>query len=281
MRVGMYRSGVLAMMVCVCVAARTATAGDDPAAAGDEAGERLQFMVESAGEYRVTASGNDETLLTLHEEPLLRFNNTVSGVPDGILVLWTLGERPAAFAQVFQTKEGVWIHEAQSVSPVPMQFALKGDVKWSPREAAPAMQTLDGASPPAESPAARLRQMRRLAERFAGTDDFKISPTDTEAERNDLRMLPTAVYRYASPDDGIIDGAVFAFVHGTDPEMLLTLEARDDGDQSGWRYALAAMTCWAVQAQLEGAEVWTSPERFGNSTAGGLYHVWLFEPSSP
>jgi hypothetical protein len=235
-------------------------------------------MMDAAGQYRAATAGDDPALLELHAEPLLRFNNTVSGVPDGILVLWKLGARPAVLAQVFQTQDGSWIHEVQSIASVPLQFELNGDAKWSPREAAPALQPLDGASAPAESPAARLRQMRRLAERFTGTDDFKISPSDADAERNELRMLPRPVYRYEAAEDGVIDGAVFAFVHGTDPEMLLVLEARDDGDRAQWRYTLAAMTCWGVQAQLDGEEIWTSPERFGVSTASGLYHVWVYQP---
>lgn len=270
-----FRFAVVAF--CLCIAGPLWAADDAAAADDDGSTARLEFMVESAGQYRVTASDDDSKLLELHPEPLLRFNNTVSGVPDGILVLWKLRERPAAFAQVFQVKEGIWIHEGQSIAPFPLRFSLNGDVKWAPREAAPAMKSLDDESAPAETPSARLRQMRRLAERFAGTDDFKISPTDAEAERNELRMLPTPVYRYAEPDEGIIDGAVFAFVHGTDPEMLLILEARD-GDQPDWRYTLAAMTCWAVQGQLDGEEVWTSPERFGTSTVNGPYHVWGYQP---
>jgi hypothetical protein len=33
-----------------------------------------------------------------------------------------------------------------------------------------------------------------------------------------------------------------------------------------------------VQAQLDGEEVWTSPERFAASTSSGLYHVWVYQP---
>jgi hypothetical protein len=273
----MRRFSLLALTICLCAVSHAWAADDSTPADDNEAAERLQFMVDSAGKYRVTSADGEATRLELHPEPLLRFSNTVSGVPDGILVLWKIGSRPAAIAQVFLIKEGLWIHEGQSIAPVPLQFELNGEVKWAPREAAPAPQPLDGAPAPAGSPVPRLRQMRRLAERFTGTDDFKISPTDAEAERNELRMLPTPVYRYESVEDGVVDGAVFAFVHGTDPEMLLVLEAQDDGSGAQWQYSLAAMTCWAVQAQLDGEEVWTSPERFAASTSSGLYHVWVYQ----
>lgn len=245
------------------------------AAKPDDAQARLDYMLKSAGKYLVT--DGDERQLELHADPLLRFNNTVSGVPDGVLVMWKDGARPAAFAQVFQIKDGLWIHEAQSVARSPLRFELDGESKWTPREAAPEFKMLDGAPTPAGSPGARRLQTRQLVERFTGTDDFKISPSDAESERSELRRLPTPVYRYSAPDAGVIEGAVFAYVHGTDPELLLILEARREGDVSGWYYALAAMTCWGVQARLDGEEVWTSPERFGSSTAGDLYHVWVFD----
>jgi hypothetical protein len=38
------------------------------------------------------------------------------------------------------------------------------------------------------------------------------------------------------------------------------------------------MTCWAVEAQLDGRTVWSVPERFGKNTADGPYHVWVHRP---
>ena len=38
--------------------------------------------------------------------------------------------------------------------------------------------------------------------------------------------MPQPLLRYAAPDSGVIDGAVFAFAEATDPEALLILEAR-------------------------------------------------------
>jgi hypothetical protein len=54
--------------------------------------------------------------------------------------------------------------------------------------------------------------------------------------------LSTPLYRYEKPPGDVLEGAVFAFVLGTDPELLLVLEARRDEGATVWQYALARMT---------------------------------------
>ena len=53
-------------------------------------------------------------------------------------------------------------------------------------------------------------------------------------DREELRLLPKPLYRYEPKAGPVIDGAVFAFVMGTDPESLLLIEAvKSGGKQSG------------------------------------------------
>ena len=79
----------------------------------------------------------------------------------------------------------------------------------------------------------------------------------------------------------MIDGAVFAFVHGTDPEVFLVIEIRKDKrGEIGWHYTLTPMTCWAVQVARGDSEVWSVPERLGKSSRRDLYHVWIHTPES-
>ena len=51
------------------------------------------------------------------------------------------------------------------------------------------------------------------------------------------------------------DGGLFAFVQGTDPEVLLLIEARG-GKGPGWHFAAARMQNSALQLKLDGREVW-------------------------
>ena len=71
-------------------------------------------------------------------------------------------------------------------------------------------------------PTRRLVQTRSLAREFSG------HTIDVNKERWELRLLSQPLFRYEKPEGDVIDGALFAFVTsaGTDPEVVLALEAR-------------------------------------------------------
>lgn len=48
-------------------------------------------------------------------------------------------------------------------------------------------------------------------------------------------------FRYSSEENDIIDGAIFAFSQGTDPEVLFLLQARSR-PEAVWEYGVAPMT---------------------------------------
>src|SRR5689334_13797406 len=72
-----------------------------------------------------------------------------------------------------------------------------------------------------------------LARRFT-------SQVDRRNHRSEMRLLPQPHYRYEIKDEGspVVDGAVFAFVWtvGTDPEMLVVIEARRTDQRIRWYY---------------------------------------------
>lgn len=240
--------------------------------------ERLETMKRQAADYEVTLETSPSTRLTLHDEPMLRFSNPVGGVIDGILVMWKDGTRPAVFAQVFYLKDKLWIHECQSLASAGVSMRLGETTPWHPVDAAQKFSSLPNAPRAAAEAVQRLVQMKKLAARFTADDDFKIHVTDRETSRYRLRLLPRPVYRYRDATREINDGAVFAFVQGTDPELFLILEHRGEGDKAGWHYALVPMTCFAIRAHLDGREVWSVPERYGKSTPRDAYHVWIHRP---
>ena len=89
----------------------------------------------------------------------------------------------------------------------------------------------------------------------ASTDNFKAKGW------SDLRLLPTPIARYGETGTKLVDGALFAFVIGTDPEVFLFLEARPGEDGPEWQYALAPMTVYALKATYRGKAVWELPDR--------------------
>jgi hypothetical protein len=266
---------VMAVLLAMFAAGALA---QEPAEEAKVREERLAVMKDQAAAYGLTLN-KSETKLSLHDEPILRFSNPVSGVPDGIVAMWKDGQRPAVVAQVFQTKSGLWVHEVQSLAADGLTMAQGAKTFWQPGEPYEAFRRLEDVADAAPSSARRLVQMKGIAAEFAAADDFKINTSDQETTRHALRMLPTPVYRYNDPETGIEDGAVFAFVHGTDPEVFLVLESRSDkAGTPGWHYTLAPMTCWAVTVERKGRQVWSLPERLNKSKPDHLYHVWLHKP---
>ncbi|MCG8652736.1 MAG: hypothetical protein MI861_23050 [Pirellulales bacterium] len=246
-----------------------------------ESSQGTQPMFEQAEVYEVLTESDALRQLKLHPRPLIRFNNLVSGVPDGIIVMWTDGVRPAVLAQVFQLKDKRWLHEVQSMAanPLTMRDTKSNKVVWHPREPGLTWQRLEDVVVRGETDTIRLRQMKKIAADFTAVDKFQVSADDTARSPYSLRLLPNPLYRYSDDKRGVVDGAVFAFVHGTDPEMFLLLEAKKtEGGAKTWRYALAPMTCWAIDAQYNGQPVWSVPERLNKSTIDGNYHVWVFDP---
>ncbi|MBI3463630.1 MAG: hypothetical protein HY000_11315, partial [Planctomycetes bacterium] len=142
--------------------------------------------------------------------------------------------------------------ECTSFSATPLD-CRRGDVSvWSPKTGGLLVQRLDGATPPAASQARRLAQMREIARRFS------VSHYSSAQETTQLRLLPTPLYRFAAQGEGVLDGALFAFVVSSDPEMLLLIEAvGDSAQQAGWRYSLGRMSSGRLAVRLDDREIWS------------------------
>ena len=94
--------------------------------------------------------------------------------------------------------------------------------------------------------------MRRLANGFRAIS----LETNDEYQRR-LRLLNQPVFRYESPSAKVIDGALFAFVMGTDPEAILVLEAVKHESGTRWRYAVARFTHQPLEVRRGQEAVWT------------------------
>jgi hypothetical protein len=73
----------------------------------------------------------------------------------------------------------------------------------------------------------------------------------------DLRLLPQPIHRYSAPKQGILNGGLFAFVQGTDPELFLLIEARGKTAESArWQFAATRMTSTEVRLRHRDEKVW-------------------------
>ena len=247
---------VLAVLMMTLAGQTQTPAPSQPDDEKEASAARLKYMKQSATVYDIRLGNDRKTQLKLLPEPVLRWNNPVSGVSDGLLVVWVgPNDRPEFAAQVFiaaGTKD-LWLHEFQSLSLDSFTVSRDGAAQWQPRKPGVEMKIIDDAPPPAETPAQRLAQMRTIAKDFEAADDFE------GQSRWELRLLAKPLHRYGRPKSDILDGALFAFAHGTDPEVFLIVEARSTAGKDRWHYGLAPMTAYALRASYKGKDVWNRP----------------------
>lgn len=230
----------------------TTKAAAEKATAEKLAARRLEFMKTSVKEYEFLLAPDFKAKLSVEPEPLLRFTNPVSGLQDGGFFLWkSEAGRPMVGAQVFLTSEDVWVHEFQSLAPMPFRVTRKGEPTWEPKRAGVEVKPVPDSPAPANSLVQRLIQMRDIAKRFTASDEFEGRPQSDE-----LRLLTKPLIRFGADSSDTLDGALFAHAHGTDPELLIVLEALKSDGVFRWHYSLAPMTGYALKASLDNKPVW-------------------------
>lgn len=222
---------------------------------GSARADRLELMRNAAAAYRILLTDEQEsTEFVLQPKPLLRWTNPVRRTTDGAVFLWTHKGRPAVVVCMYPNR-GALDHEFQSLAEVPLtaQYAESdGALDWRPGEAGVIFRPVPDGPVPAAASAARLSQMRAIARQFRAL-------IGGPRNRTELRLLTQPLYRYSANAAAASDGAVFAFVQGTDPEMLLLLEVRMGTDnQPRWHYAAARMTCVNIELSYQDELVWSA-----------------------
>lgn len=107
--------------------------------------------------------------------------------------------------------------------------------QWETEQPGVVWADVPDAPEPAATAPLRLVQMRRIAGQHAA----RLTSNVGNEKPGDLRLLTKPLYRYPADVTGAIDGGLFAFVQGTDPEVLLLLEAVQSTDGPRWRMAFA------------------------------------------
>jgi hypothetical protein len=166
----------------------------------------------------------------------------------------------------------------QSLSLTGLVAERHGKVLWEPDRPGITLQDVPDAAVPSDAATIRLRQMRSLAGAFSAVMiDYRNNP---KGERQTLRLLPQPLYRYQSTAPEVIDGALFAYVLGTDSEVLLLLEARAAGDRTIWQYAFARMNNDALVGFHNEREVWSvGRARYENSLHEPYKWTGISEPT--
>lgn len=206
-------------------------------------------------ELRVDATVDPLPYLPLHRWT----NNERDPHGQGLLVLWHEQGRPVAAASLFPWN-GKLIFELEATTRQRLSCQRQGVVVWHPdsgREFTPISQ----GPVPAETALLRLREMKTLADEFTVT---MLGWRDDNADREQLRRLPKELFRYA-PNSDAVDGAIFGFVLGTDPEALLLIEAVRHGEAVRYEYLFVRQTSGALEARRNDTIVWTAEKHVPRS----------------
>ncbi len=237
---------------------------------------QLSRMKSIAEKFEIEAAlGGKPVVPKLMSNPLLKYNDSTRRNHESTLWLWTERELPSALMAVefYPNDPGGprWLFEIVSLSNSKISVIRGHDWRWQASQPGVIRKPVPGDLKPADKPALRLSQARQIRQRFAAHEK-----EGTEG-RLELRPLSTPLYRYADDATGVIDGAVFAFANGTNPEVLLLLEVQHDSKtkQDIWVYGLAQMTGAEVHASLDGEEVWNQKEADPPAIRDSYVNGWL------
>lgn len=211
--------------------------------------EHLKILSARVSRLSMTyTSSRKATELQLLEHPVMRTGNK-EGNPDGAVWLWLDGKRPVA-AQCIWNRGPLWYSENSSLVDDLLEVTGWPKATWHAPGTGRTSLTLP--EPVPESPVSRRRTLRALALEFTAREDRL-------GIKSELRLLPRPIYTYTNANDDALDRALFAFVYGTDPEVLMQIEARQDASAKHWVVRIARLAGAELWVHLREKEIWSVP----------------------
>lgn len=191
---------------------------------------------------------------------VMKWSNPVRERQIGVVFVVVHDGRAEALTTVFSHPSGedrLFIYdEFQSLSPRRLVARKKEAPVWASAKPGVDLKPISEAQPPADTAPARLRQMRSLAREFTA---HSLSYRTGQETKWELRMLTQPLFRYETKGGEVLDGAVFTFVSeaGTDPELIVLIEARKVGERYLWHFAPARFSDHTLVLKYRDREVWT------------------------
>jgi hypothetical protein len=248
----------------------------DQAAKG-KSRQLLELHTSDAASFSIFRDVERTQNLELKREPVYRWTNpTRVGGQTGEVFVWTFRGRPEVVGSIFshpaENSQRLICHELHSLSLAVLVVDRKATEQWAPQAPGVDLKAVDGAPTPAGTPALRLAQLRSLAREFTGKSMSEQNQTW------ELRLLPQPLYRYETTDPDILDGALFTLVSsaGTDPEIILVLEARKVKSDFMWVFGAARFSDMNLWLNHKNHEVWSSIRSDENTFYHDAKHRFRF-----
>jgi hypothetical protein len=238
----------LCLLACFALAALAVA--DDRAA--EEAAEAERICAAELPRWKLTADG---TALDTPKESVLRWTNPHAGRVYGNTYVWLQGGRPVAAACMFRYFDPFRSFNGELAALAGTKLVAMRDDKmmWIPKDEWK-WHAVPGAAAPAATAAQRLVQMRALAGEF--TVEILDTRNAPKGEDQTPRLLPRPLYRYDAERTKTLDGGLFAFVLGTDPELLLLIECDTAAEKPAWWFGVARMNRYLIRLKRKGETAW-------------------------
>jgi hypothetical protein len=261
------------LFVLALLAAPSLRADDEADKALKEAHRlRTQQVVERVHVFAGT-DRSPKSERRLAPDPVLRYTDPTRKTYESGLWIWGEGRPSAIMAIEYYPMNPIgqkWLVEIASLSADRITADCDSHIQWTADKPGLDLKPIPESPKPADRPAGRLIQMKQLQRRFAAVE-FSII-----GGRIELRPLATPIHRYEDKAAGVIDGAILSFGNGTNPEVLLTLEAHGaNGVADRWQYSLAQMSGAEAAVELDGKEIWRRPNADPPAIRDSYVNAWI------
>jgi len=268
---------VIAVLAAACLAEFVWISADEPSVDTStvERQALLKEMRSAVAAIKVNEKVGDQSHpAKLVEEPIFRYSDEQRFIRDAAMWVWTEHGRPVSVMKLerygFPDPARRWLFNVGSVSPNLLTVTWPFDRKFESKKPGLSFQPLTGGPEIAESKAARLIQLKQLVRRFAAT----MTGGAADDAKTEMRLLPTPLFRYASPHAEIADGALFGLsATGTNPDAIVAVQWRGEGKTARWEFGITGTTNGGLQVRLDDQPVWSQPYLVNR---GQVFETWTW-----
>ena len=270
--------GFLVVALFVALTGRLSLVAADVPAGDTGTAERqalLKEMRSAAAAIKVTEKvGEQLRPAKLVEEPIFRYSDEQRQIRDATMWIWTERGRPVSVMKLerysFSDPKRQWLFNVGSASPNLFKVQWPFDREFESKKPGLAFQPLNGGPELAETKGARLIQLKQLSRRFAAT----MTGGAADDAKTEMRLLPTPLFRYASPPAQIADGALFGLsATGTNPDAMVAIQRRGEKESARWEFGVTGLTNGGLQVRLDDKQVWSQPYLVGR---GQVFETWTY-----
>lgn len=255
-------AGMIVLLAAIPSGATPCSAAEENA--GQEA--ELEKVLRSVKRLRLFEYGaTDLKSVAPHERPVHHYGDEERRLFDSTLWMWGDPDngRPVAAMKLERYPENSYygrrtiLYGLVSLSSQRIRVEFPEDTPWTSARAGIELAGIPGSPEPAAAGRLRSLQARALSRRF--TAHLLEAPGERMEKRTNLRLMPRPLYEYSGEEHGILYGALFGLANGTNPDVLLLIEARATDSGPRWQYGTARLTRTQILVQLDSRQVPTLP----------------------